>query len=237
MDTPWVAPPILTTEGHRRRRSGGGAADTASQEWPIPGKSPIPRRVGSVGARRAFDHLARAWLRGDVAATVSELTGLVRGLRLDDEARAAVAEQRLALEQIDNQARDAARTGQGLDPAAVVLKLRELVDDDATVVSDVGSHSICMARHFSAVEDASPAREPRRVAPTGRGRGPGPPRAVSWAGAGAPACASRCSGRMLEGHGERHFVVVMLGDHVHGSREKPGDSLRPWGPASNGPPA
>ncbi|MFJ3754939.1 acetolactate synthase AlsS [Streptomyces sp. NPDC090080] len=87
-------------------------------------------------------------LRGDVAATVSELAVLLSGLCLGDEARAAVAEQRAALERIDDEARHAPPTERGLDPAAVVLRLRELVDDDATVISDVGSHYIYMARHF-----------------------------------------------------------------------------------------
>ncbi|MFG2884773.1 acetolactate synthase AlsS [Streptomyces sp. NPDC048297] len=91
-------------------------------------------------------------LRGDVAATVTELTALLSGLTLDEAARAAVAEQRTALEHIDNQARNEAMTDLGLNPAAVVLKLRDLVDDDATVTSDVGSHYIYMARHFRGYE-------------------------------------------------------------------------------------
>ncbi|MFL4901872.1 acetolactate synthase AlsS [Streptomyces sp. MMS24-I2-30] len=91
-------------------------------------------------------------LRGDIAATVTELAASLSGLRLDDDAKAAVSEQRAALERIDHEARHAATTEEGLNPAAVVLKLRELVDDDATVVSDVGSHYIYMARHFRGYE-------------------------------------------------------------------------------------
>ncbi len=44
-------------------------------------------------------------LRGDIAATVTALTGLLSGLRLSDEARVAVADHRTALRQIDEEAR------------------------------------------------------------------------------------------------------------------------------------
>ncbi|MFE9611901.1 acetolactate decarboxylase [Streptomyces sp. NPDC006012] len=120
-------------------------------------------------------------LRGDIAATVTALAASVSGLRLDDDAKAAVGEQRAALERIDREARNAAMTEEGLDPAAVVLKLRELVDDDATVVSDVGSHYIYMARHFRGYEPQHVARHtggpaPAAVSPRLAGvRRPGPP--------------------------------------------------------------
>lgn len=39
-----------------------------------------------------------------------------------------------------------------MNPAAVVLKIRDLVDDDATIACDVGSHYIYMARHFRAYQ-------------------------------------------------------------------------------------
>ena len=87
-------------------------------------------------------------LRGDIAATVTELTGLLAGLRLSDEASAAVAEQRTALQQIDEEARAHPDGEHALNPAALVLKIRDLVDDDATIACDVGSHYIYMARHF-----------------------------------------------------------------------------------------
>jgi acetolactate synthase I/II/III large subunit len=91
-------------------------------------------------------------LRGDIAATLSELTRLLSGLRLSDAAGAAVADQRQALLHIDEEARAHPATSAGLNPAAVVLKLRELVEDDATVACDVGSHYIYMARHFRAYQ-------------------------------------------------------------------------------------
>jgi acetolactate synthase I/II/III large subunit len=87
-------------------------------------------------------------LRGDIAATCQELTRMLAGLRLSDTATAAIAEQRTALVQIDDDARAHPATDSGLNPAALVLKIRELIDDDATVACDVGSHYIHMARHF-----------------------------------------------------------------------------------------
>ena len=87
-------------------------------------------------------------LRGDIAATLTELTAALAGLRLDDEVRARVAEQRVALAQIDDEARRHPQTEQGVNPAALVLTMRALLDDSATIACDVGSHYIYMARHF-----------------------------------------------------------------------------------------
>ncbi|OBF21735.1 acetolactate synthase [Mycobacterium kubicae] len=87
-------------------------------------------------------------LRGDIAATLAELTRLLTGLRLCDTASTAVAQQREALRRIDDEARSHAVGKRALNPAAIVLKVRELIDDDATVACDVGSHYIYTARHF-----------------------------------------------------------------------------------------
>ncbi|MBV8294610.1 MAG: acetolactate synthase AlsS, partial [Mycobacterium sp.] len=87
-------------------------------------------------------------LRGDVAATLTELIAPLSGLRLSAEASRAIAEQRTALVQINDEARAHPNTEVGVNPAAVVLKIRDLIDDDATVACDIGSHYIYMARHF-----------------------------------------------------------------------------------------
>ncbi|MGW3633081.1 acetolactate synthase AlsS [Streptomyces sp. NPDC005122] len=86
-------------------------------------------------------------LRGDVAATVGELSGELSGLPVSDRTRAALTEQHAALARIEEEAGAAPATAAGLDPAAVIQKISEVVDDDATVVSDTGSH-LYMARHF-----------------------------------------------------------------------------------------
>ena len=87
-------------------------------------------------------------LRGDIAATLTELIPPLSGLRLSEQAGVAVAEQRTALAQIDDEARAHPDTAVGPNPAALVLKIRDLIDDDATVACDIGSHYIYMARHF-----------------------------------------------------------------------------------------
>jgi len=87
-------------------------------------------------------------LRGDIAATLTELTRQLTGLRLDGGVSVRIAEQRAALLNIDEEARQRPQTGGGVNPAAVVLKIRDLIDDTATVACDVGSHYIYMARHF-----------------------------------------------------------------------------------------
>jgi acetolactate synthase I/II/III large subunit len=87
-------------------------------------------------------------LRGDIAATLTALIPPLSGLRLSDSANAGIAEQRAELLNIDAEARNRPQTDIGLNPAAVVLKIRDLTDDDATVACDIGSHFIYMARHF-----------------------------------------------------------------------------------------
>ena len=87
-------------------------------------------------------------LRGDIAATLTAMIPPLSELRLHDTVNARIAEQRAALLNIDAEARSRPQTDVGLNPAAVVLKIRDLTDDDATVACDVGSHYIFMARHF-----------------------------------------------------------------------------------------
>ena len=87
-------------------------------------------------------------LRGDIAATLTQLIRPLSGLRLSDSVSAGIAEQRAALLNINEEARSRSQNGVGVNPAALVLKLRDLIDDDTTVACDIGSHYIYMARHF-----------------------------------------------------------------------------------------
>jgi acetolactate synthase I/II/III large subunit len=87
-------------------------------------------------------------LHGDIAGTLDELAPLLSGLRLDAQTSSAIAEQRDRLTTIDEDARAASEFESGLNPAAVVLALRDALADDATVACDVGSNYIYMARHF-----------------------------------------------------------------------------------------
>jgi len=91
-------------------------------------------------------------LRGDIAATLTAMIQPLSGLQLNDIVSAGIAEQRAALRSIDAEAHNRAQTDVGVNPAALVLKIRDLIDDDTTVACDVGSHYIYMARHFRVYE-------------------------------------------------------------------------------------
>ncbi|KUN27695.1 acetolactate synthase [Streptomyces corchorusii] len=91
-------------------------------------------------------------LRGDVARTLTALADETGPLKLDTDARAAVSAERDRLAAIDEEARRAPASENGLDPAALVLTMRDHLDDDATVACDIGSVYIHMARHFRAYE-------------------------------------------------------------------------------------
>jgi len=91
-------------------------------------------------------------LRGDVAATLTALTGNLAGLTLTPEYGAEIAKQRDALADINTAARNRPPHGAGLDPVAVLLRLREELDDDATIACDIGSVYIYVARHFRVYE-------------------------------------------------------------------------------------
>jgi len=87
-------------------------------------------------------------LRGSVAATLDEMTRLLSDLHIGDVYASELARQRRVLADIDENARGASTQGHGVNPAALVLALREGLEDDATVACDVGSVYIYMARHF-----------------------------------------------------------------------------------------
>ncbi|MBC7441198.1 MAG: acetolactate synthase AlsS [Ramlibacter sp.] len=86
-------------------------------------------------------------LRGDVAETIDALAGQIDGLVLAGAAASVVADQRARLAQADQPIgpRD---ESEGVHPADLTLMMRELLPDDTTVLCDVGSHYIYMARHF-----------------------------------------------------------------------------------------
>src|SRR5271163_4913320 len=91
-------------------------------------------------------------LRGNVAATLTALTESLAGLTLSITYQAEIDTQRNALVNIDIAAQNHDPDGPGLDPVAVVLRLRAELDDDATIACDVGSVYIYMARHFRVYE-------------------------------------------------------------------------------------
>ncbi|MGB8389904.1 acetolactate synthase AlsS [Mycobacterium sp.] len=91
-------------------------------------------------------------LLGSVAATLAALTDNLAGLTLTNDYQTEIARQRKALADIDIAALDNTPDGPGLDPAAVVLRLRKELDDDTTIACDIGSVYIYMARHFRVYE-------------------------------------------------------------------------------------
>ncbi|MDX3853661.1 acetolactate synthase AlsS [Streptomyces sp. AK02-01A] len=91
-------------------------------------------------------------LRGTVAATVTALAEKLSGLSLSDAFRSEINRQRRILTDIDKSARTASPANGGLNPAELVLTLRDGLDDDATVACDIGSVYIYMARHFRTYE-------------------------------------------------------------------------------------
>jgi acetolactate synthase I/II/III large subunit len=91
-------------------------------------------------------------LLGNVAATLTTLTDNLAGLILSAEYQAQIGKQRKALADIDTAASYDTPSGPGLNPVAVVLRLRDELDDTATITCDVGSVYIYMARHFRVYE-------------------------------------------------------------------------------------
>jgi acetolactate synthase I/II/III large subunit len=91
-------------------------------------------------------------LLGNIAATLTALTDSLAGLTLTSDYQAEIATQRNALADIDIAARNHIPDGPGLNPVAVVLRLREELDDTATITCDIGSVYIYMARHFRVYE-------------------------------------------------------------------------------------
>ncbi|WP_422743465.1 acetolactate synthase AlsS [Mycobacterium sp. WMMD1722] len=91
-------------------------------------------------------------LRGDIAATVAAMSASLTGLRLPPSAAAIVDEQRTALQRLDHVPDVDETPATAVDPVAVVLALREALDDDATLASDIGTHYIYLARHFRTYE-------------------------------------------------------------------------------------
>lgn len=108
--------------------------------------------IDSIPADVDNHYLPTVELRGDIAATLTALTDSLAGLALTAEYQAEIEVQRKALAHIDNAARDQAPAGPGLNPVAVVLRLREELDDTATIACDIGSVYIYLARHFRVYE-------------------------------------------------------------------------------------
>lgn len=91
-------------------------------------------------------------LLGDIAATLDALTDTLPGLTLGNDYQAEIDVLRKRLSHIDITAGTRKPEGTGLNPVAVVLRLRDELGDDATIACDIGSVYIYMARHFRVYE-------------------------------------------------------------------------------------
>lgn len=119
--------------------------------WNIDANRPVIH-VDTVAAAIDEHYQPVIELLGSVAATITGLTRHLTGLQLSDSFAAAVASSRSMLDSIDDNARTWAGVDGAVNPAALVLKLRALLGDDATVTCDIGSVYIYMARHFRVYE-------------------------------------------------------------------------------------
>ncbi len=108
--------------------------------------------IDSVPAEIDNNYQPTVELLGNVAATLAALTQKLTGLILTGHYQAEIAAQRKVLADIDAAARNDAPEGPGLNPVAVVLRLRDALDDTATIACDIGSVYIYMARHFRVYE-------------------------------------------------------------------------------------
>jgi len=108
--------------------------------------------IDSVPAQIDNNYQPTLELIGNIAATLTALTDSLSGLALSNDYQAEIAKQRKALADIDVAARNHTPDGPGLDPVAVLLQLREELDDEATITCDIGSVYIYMARHFRVYE-------------------------------------------------------------------------------------
>jgi acetolactate synthase I/II/III large subunit len=122
---------------------------------PVQWNSDVERTVvhiDSIPASIDNNYQPTCELVGNVAATLTALTDKLAGLTLTNEYRAEIDRQRKRLAHIDIDASARVPEGPGLNPVAVVLRLREELGDDATIACDVGSVYIYMARHFRVYE-------------------------------------------------------------------------------------
>jgi acetolactate synthase I/II/III large subunit len=91
-------------------------------------------------------------LLGNVAATLTALTDSLAGHTLTNDYQAEITDERRTLTELDVAGRDRAPDGPGLNPVAVLGRLRDELDDKATIACDIGSVYIYMARYFRVYE-------------------------------------------------------------------------------------
>ncbi len=91
-------------------------------------------------------------VRGDIPTSLDALVPLLNGLTLSTAAAARAGHLRFELKAIDERARMAETGADSVDPVWLVLRMRDILDDDATVACDLGSSTGYLARHFRVYE-------------------------------------------------------------------------------------
>jgi len=104
--------------------------------------------LDSLPAELDADYQPVVELRGGVAPTVRALAKALHDLDLHDDFIYEITALRNALHAIDADQSEWFGAGDRVNPAALVLKIRKLLADNATVACDIGSVYIYMARHF-----------------------------------------------------------------------------------------
>ncbi|SER53510.1 acetolactate synthase, large subunit [Propionibacterium cyclohexanicum] len=115
-------------------------------EWNVGKARPIVH-IDEIAADVDNDYRPTVELVGDIATTLGLLSQRIGTIEFSDAARHVIARERgrLALTDLGDPDHD---DSAGLDPVAVVAAIREALPDSATVLCDVGSHYLYMARHF-----------------------------------------------------------------------------------------
>lgn len=115
-------------------------------EWNAAHPRPIVH-LDEIPADIDNDYRPTIELVGDIAATLDALAVRVGRVSFSDEAQQTIERERMRLAQTDAGDPDH-DDAFGLDPVAVIAGIRESLTDDTTVLCDVGSHYLFMARHF-----------------------------------------------------------------------------------------
>jgi acetolactate synthase-1/2/3 large subunit len=89
-------------------------------------------------------------LLGDIATNITELARYLRSRTDDPTANPLVMEVQDAL--LEAKIRGAQQSGFPIHPLRLIYELRNLIGDDATVLCDVGSIYVWMARYFNSYE-------------------------------------------------------------------------------------
>lgn len=92
-------------------------------------------------------------LVGDISGTLHELNSVMDPIDVEETERSFIDRRLEALARTQRQGAVQATSDSGVNPARLVLTLRELITDDkTTVAADIGTHSIYLARYFRTYE-------------------------------------------------------------------------------------